>query len=60
MAFETKQLRDINKTTLKNLDDNLKFYYDETNNIRRFYLKEEGFNEPIKTNFVLGVYSGSH
>lgn len=30
------------------------FYYDETNNIRVFSLKEKGFNTDINRNFILG------
>ena len=30
------------------------FYYDETNNIRKFYLKEYDFNSAFSNNFVLG------
>lgn len=37
------------------------FYYDETNNIRKFYVKETGFNSDFTDNFVLGglVHEGS-
>lgn len=30
------------------------FYYDESNNIRKLWLKEDGFNAPIDSDFVLG------
>jgi hypothetical protein len=30
------------------------FYYDETNNIRKFYLRETDFNSTFTDNFVLG------
>ncbi len=30
------------------------FYYDETNNIRKFHVKETGFNSTFTNNFVLG------
>ncbi len=33
---------------------NSQFYYDETNNLRKFYLKEDKFNYDFKSNFVLG------
>jgi hypothetical protein len=57
MALETEQiLRSSIKrmSDLKSLDKKLKFFYDETNNIRKYHLKEVKFNESIKTNFILG------
>ena len=30
------------------------FYYDETNNIKKFIVKEEDFNYAFHSNFVLG------
>lgn len=56
MNFETKDIRLMNKElfNLTGLDDELNFFYDETNNIRKYYLKEDKFNESIKTNFILG------
>jgi len=56
MNFETKIIREshISLFDLTGLDHKLKFYYDETNNIRKYYLKEDKFNESIKTNFILG------
>lgn len=30
------------------------FYYDETNNIRKLWLKDDNFNAPIEKDFVLG------
>lgn len=56
MNFETKDIRLASQEmfNLKGLDDKLKFYYDETNNIRKYHLKKDKFNESIKTNFVLG------
>lgn len=37
------------------------FYYDETNNIRKFYVRESDFNSAFTDNFVLGglVHEGS-
>ncbi|WP_340012240.1 DUF3800 domain-containing protein [Paenibacillus sp. FSL H7-0690] len=32
----------------------LKFYYDETNNPRRFWIKQNSFNSPVNKNFILG------
>ncbi|MDK2772609.1 MAG: hypothetical protein KYX68_10345 [Flavobacterium sp.] len=54
--FETSGIRQMNidMFNLKNLNDEYIFFYDETNNIRRYYLKEDGFNESVKTNFILG------
>lgn len=39
---------------LKNMNENYTFYYDETNNIRKFHLKEYGYNSSLNTIFVLG------
>ncbi len=30
------------------------FFYDETNNLRKFYVKEEDFNSSFSSNFILG------
>jgi hypothetical protein len=56
MGFETEDLRTMTRdlNNLHGLDDKLKFFYDETNNIRKYYLKEDKFNESIKSNFILG------
>ena len=56
MKFEIKEIRKMSEEMfgLKELDSKFKFFYDETNNIRRFHLKEDKFNESIKTNFILG------
>lgn len=42
-------------------DSSFTFYYDETNNIRKFYVRKEDFNSPFESNFVLGglVYQGA-
>ncbi len=50
---------DIRKYTklmapLANFDGKYTFYYDETNNIRKFYVREDGFNTEFTDNFVLG------
>ena len=36
------------------------FFYDETNNIKKFYVKEEGYNNSYDSNFILGgvVFEG--
>jgi hypothetical protein len=39
---------------LRNVDVVYMFYYDETNNIRKFHLVEDGFNVSDPGNFVLG------
>jgi len=46
---------------LADFDGEYTFYYDETNNIRKFYLKEYDFNSAFSNNFVLGglVHEGS-
>lgn len=46
--------------SLYGLDEEYAFFYDETNNIRKFWIREDGFNERPK-NFVLGgiVYKKS-
>ncbi|MBW4603933.1 MAG: hypothetical protein KME29_31305 [Calothrix sp. FI2-JRJ7] len=37
------------------LDSAFTFYYDETNNIRKFSVREKGFNSPLfESNFVIG------
>lgn len=36
------------------IDEKLKFYYDETNNPRKFWIKQNKFNSPVNKNFVLG------
>jgi len=40
--------------TLRGADDRFTFYYDETNNIRKLYLLETGFNVAKHDNFVIG------
>lgn len=39
---------------LYNMDIECTFYYDETNNIRKFHIIEDGFNVVDPGNFVLG------
>jgi len=49
---------EIRAFDLKNMDKEYTFFYDETNNIRKFRFKEEGgLNIPIEQitkNFILG------
>lgn len=42
-------------------DSSFTFYYDETNNIKKFYVRENDFNYTFTANFVLGglVYVGN-
>ena len=37
-----------------NFDGSYTFYYDETNNIKKFRVREEDFNYSFHSNFVLG------
>jgi hypothetical protein len=60
LKFDISKDRDleIRMNNFRNIDTKYVFYYDETNNIRKFWLKNEGmFNIPIENlskNFVLG------
>lgn len=38
----------------RKIEQEYSFFYDETNNIRKFYLKSNKFNSPTDDNFVLG------
>lgn len=44
----------IDTFQLRRADEKFTFYYDETNNIRKFYLTGDGTNVPAHNNFVLG------
>ena len=44
----------VNAFQLRRVNDKFTFYYDETNNIRKFYLTDEGTNVHEHNNFVLG------
>lgn len=35
-------------------DKEYTFYYDETNNIKKLYVRESGLNSPFSSNFILG------
>lgn len=54
--FDVSEFRNpvIEMHNLTGMDNNYTFYYDETNNIRKFYLRENGFNVSDTANFVLG------
>jgi len=56
MHFDINKIRDIYKQLIPiaDLESALTFYYDETNNIRKFYINEKGFNYSFQSNFVLG------
>lgn len=50
---------DVRRMTLMlaptaDFDSSFTFYYDETNNIRKFYVREIDFNSSFNSNFVLG------
>jgi hypothetical protein len=62
----TVDISDIRKYTKMqapsaDFDGAYTFYYDETNNIRKFYIRETDFNSAFTDNFVLGglVHEGS-
>ncbi|MBK5240244.1 DUF3800 domain-containing protein [Clostridium sp.] len=54
--LEIGELRDlgIEYSGLKGMNEVYTFYYDETNNVRKFCLKEDGYNSSVCTTFVLG------
>tara|TARA_R110002012_G_scaffold82042_1_gene207707 strand:+ start:57 stop:1169 length:1113 start_codon:yes stop_codon:yes gene_type:complete len=56
MDFETYDLRNKTIETAPHVDfdSNYNFYYDETNNPRTVYVREDDFNASIQSNFVLG------
>lgn len=61
--FEISEIRKLTKTIAPtaDFDSSFTFYYDETNNIKKFYVKENDFNYTFTANFVLGglVYEGN-
>jgi hypothetical protein len=54
--FEIDKIRQIqiDMHQIKNTERKYVFFYDETNNIRKFYLKESDYNDSSKSNFILG------
>lgn len=56
MEIDVNNMREImiEGFQLRRADDKFTFYYDETNNIRKFYLTEHGTNVAEHKNFVLG------
>ncbi len=63
MDFEVSKIRRLIKTMAPEADFEtpFNFYYDETNNIKKFYVRENDFNYTFSANFVLGglVHVGS-
>lgn len=53
--MDVNKLREmlIQHNGLQNTDEVYTFYYDETNNIRKLYLKDSGFNVNKADNFIL-------
>lgn len=56
MEIDVNDMREmmIGAFQLRRADDRFTFYYDETNNIRKFYLTDHGTNVVEHKNFVLG------
>jgi hypothetical protein len=54
--FEISQIREFNKimAPTADFDSAYTFYYDETNNIKKFYVRESDFNYTFTANFILG------
>lgn len=54
--YEINELRMYTKMAAPtaDFDSEFTFYYDETNNIRKFYVREDDFNDTFTNNFVLG------
>lgn len=61
--FDVSDVRSMTKmlAPTADFDGSFIFYYDETNNIRKFYVRENDFNSSFNSNFVLGglVYEGN-
>jgi len=54
--LEISEIREFTKmlAPTADFDSSFTFYYDETNNIRKFYVRENDFNYTFTSNFVLG------
>jgi hypothetical protein len=54
--FEISEIRKVTKllSPTADFDSAFTFYYDETNNIKKFYVRENDFNYSFTSNFVLG------
>ncbi|MDM9384540.1 hypothetical protein QUB80_28130 [Chlorogloeopsis sp. ULAP01] len=61
--FEISDIREMTKMLVPaaDIDSYFTFYYDETNNIRKFYVRKIDFNSSFNSNFVLGglVHEGT-
>lgn len=61
--FEISEIRGMTKMMAPTADFDKKFYfyYDETNNIKKFYVRENDFNYTFTANFILGglVHEGT-
>ena len=56
VEFQIDDLRNGTKMSVPtaDFDTAFTFYYDETNNIKKFYIRENDFNYTFSTNFILG------
>ena len=54
--YEISEIRNLTKMSAPaaDFDSSFTFYYDETNNIKKFYVRENDFNYTFTANFVLG------
>ncbi|RXG18306.1 hypothetical protein DSM03_101988 [Leeuwenhoekiella aestuarii] len=54
--FEISEVRKFTKmmAPTADFDSTFTFYYDETNNIKKFYVRENDFNYTFTANFILG------
>lgn len=63
MDFEITEIRNITKmlAPMADFDTSFTFYYDETNNIKKFHVLERDFNCSFTANFILGglVHEGA-
>ncbi len=61
--FQIQEIRETTKMLARtaNFDESYTFYYDETNNLKKFYVRENDFNSSFTANFVLGglVHKGN-
>ncbi len=54
IVLDVNEMRAGEVETLPGANDKFTIFYDETNNIRKLYLTEDGFNVGKHENFVLG------
>ena len=54
--FEISEVRKFTKmmAPMADFETSFTFYYDETNNIKKFYVRESDFNYTFTANFILG------